>query len=660
MAIEQVKKITVIAHKSLEEEVVNTLARISTVHVDRVVESDLLVPQELSDDDSRELRRLSSAISQIEFLLGFFKEHSGERRGFFKTMIKEKYPMTLDQFELAGTRVNLKILYAECSEIQRRLIEWRDRLARLNGEVEELINWASLEIPLNEIKKTGVISQMPVRVYEKDLEAVIAGLDEEAPESAIEVVSKSPNWFNCLLLYHPASAEAIGVVLARYRYEPVELPDLPDEPIDRLEQARREASAIEHRQNELLKRAQGLLTYAGELEVLREYLVHESRKIEVTSRFGATKTTVAIEGWVTERGVGKTLRRLEEDFDDVVVELAEPGDEDQPPVSLVNPGWARPFELLVKLFGTPNRGEHDPTIVFAVSFSLFFGFCIGDVGYGILLMIAFTLMKKYLPLGQKAKDLLTALVYGSACAVLLGVLTGSWFGIETAKLPEALRSLAILDALKNTMLVMGVCIGIGAVHMLIGTAFEFRDNWKEGNRTDALIDQGLVFALFGGGTVAVILAYAKVLPSSVALIVIGITLAAMLLLLGRSARSIPGKLLNGLYETYGIVVGFISDSISYVRLLALGLSTFIIGYVINTMAGLVAGIAPVIGIVAMLLVLVVGHTFNVAINLLGAFVHPLRLEFVEFFGKFYDDGGSEFKPLGVDSKIVMIEDQELL
>jgi len=115
---------------------------------------------------------------------------------------------------------------------------------------------------------------------------------------------------------------------------------------------------------------------------------------------------------------------------------------------------------------------------------------------------------------------------------------------------------------------------------------------------------------------------------------------------------------NGLYETYGTVVGYVSDSISYVRLFALGLATYIIALVINTMSGLVRGIGPVIGILLMLVVLLVGHVFNVAINLLGAFVHPLRLEFVEFFGKFYEDGGTEFKPLGIDSKIVFINDDE--
>jgi len=241
---------------------------------------------------------------------------------------------------------------------------------------------------------------------------------------------------------------------------------------------------------------------------------------------------------------------------------------------------------------------------------------------------------------------------------VFGVLTGSYFGIKTDQLPKVLQSAAVLNPLDNTLLVMGVCVGIGMVHMLIGTGFEFRENWRSGHRTDALIDQGLVFLLFVGGGITAALVFLKVVPQKVLFVVVGIAIIGMLVLLGRSAKSAAGKAVNGLYETYGTVVGYVSDSISYVRLFALGLATYIIALVINTMSGLVRGIGPVIGILLMLVVLLVGHVFNVAINLLGAFVHPLRLEFVEFFGKFYEDGGTEFKPLGIDSKIVFINDDE--
>jgi V/A-type H+-transporting ATPase subunit I len=658
MAIEPVKKITVIAHKSLEDEVVDTLTRLGTVHIERVIDNEDLQAKELSEEEVQEARRVTFAIVQVEFILGFLHDNVGERPGFLSSMIKDKYYLTTDEFMRAGHRIDLDMLYAECSEFQRRLVAFSERKGRLEQERDELEHWVDLQIAMDELEGDDIFGLVLARINSLDLQSVLASLDEEAPESSLEVVGDKAPWASCLILYHPDSMEAVRSVLARHRCEIVQLPDLPDEPDERLEQVLREISAVDRRRIDLLELVEKYLDRVPTLEVLREYLDNERERIEVTTSFGVTRATVAVEGWVTERGVEQTTGRLAELSPELSVEIYDSIDGESPPVSLKNPDWIRPFELLVKLYGSPSRPEYDPTIVVAISFMIFFGFCIGDVGYGVVLVPTFLLMRKYLPLGKKAKDLLTILAWGAGAAIIVGVPTGGWFGIETQKLPHVLRSVAVMDGLNKTAVAMCVAIGIGLIHMLIGTGIEFRDNWRQGNRSDALIDQGLVFFLFVGGGIAVALYVAKIVPVAVPMAVAGAAIVLMLLLLGRSAKSIPGKAVNGLYETYGTVVGYVSDSISYVRLFALGLSTVIIALVVNNMAGLVYGVGPIIGIILMVLVLVVGHTFNIAINLLGAFVHPLRLEFVEFFGKFYDDGGREFKPLGIESKIVLIEDEE--
>jgi V/A-type H+-transporting ATPase subunit I len=658
MAVEPIKKVTVVAHQELQDQVVDTLARLGTVHVDRVVEDDLLAPKELTEDDAKRVRDYSFGVTKVEFLLGFLREHASERPGFFKTLIKKKYPMTIDEFLAASQRVDLSRVYAECSELKRRLIGTTDRKAMLEQEIDELQNWVGLEMPLNEVKGDSTFGLMAVRVAMSEFGTFIFELESEVPESVVDLASKRSGWANCLLMYYPDVEETVTAVLSRHRYYAVTLPDIPDEPEDRLEQLARELTGLERRRKKILDDIEGYMVHEPALEVLREFLVDKGRKIDVLTRFGVTDATVAVEGWVTENGLVKTLEKLDVVSEYIAVEISEPEEGDNPPVSLDNPKWAKPFEILIKLFGSPNRREYDPTWIVAISFMVFFGFCIGDVGYGLILIPAFLLMRKYLPLGPKAKDLLTVLAYSSPFAILIGIFTGSWFGIKAESLPGSLRSVAFMDGLNKTTLAMGIAIGIGLIHLLIGVGIEFRDTWKGGGKVDALIDQGLIFLLFVGGGSTAALAAAKLVPVNVPLLVAGAAILGMLLLLGRSAHSIGGKVANGIYETYGTVVGFVSDAISYVRLFALGLATFIIAMVVNTMAGLVGGIAPVIGILLMLIVLVVGHTFNIAINLLGAFVHPLRLEFVEFFGKFYDDGGREFKPFGVESKIVMIEKEE--
>lgn len=655
MAIEPLKKIVILTHGSLEEEVVEVLTRTGTVHVESFDESDEVEPRGLPPGKEKEIRELTLRMSQVEFLLSFLKEHAQEKPGFVQGFIKPKHYLSVDEFLQAERRVDLSKVYAECQEYDRRLIALRDETARLEQESAELENWKELEIPIDEIKGGLVFGLKTVRVQSRDLAAIEEELEAGVPESALLVASENGPATNCVVLFGPDAEEDVAAVLSRFQVDDVVLPDTPLEPLERIEQISRELAALGRRHEDILSQLEGYLKHVPALEVLKEYHANRRAMAEITASFGATAETVAIFGWVPERSVRLTLERLDAVSPDMSIELEEPEDGDNPPVSLSNPRWAKPFEMIVKLYGTPNRSERDPTVIVALSFSLFFGFCIGDVGYGLVIITAFLLMRRYLPLGPGVKNLLLVMVYGGAFAIVVGALTGSWFGIEITKLPGFIQSMAVFDPLLEPIPVMVLCMVMGFIHMMSGTVIEFIDSWRSGNRTGALIDQGLSFLFFICLGVAVPLALTKVLPGGIAVLVALAPLVAMLLLLGREAKSLGGKAASGLYETYNTVVGWIGDTISYLRLYALGLATFVIGWVVNTLAGMVGGIAPVIGILAMIVLLLVGHTFNVTINLLGAFVHPLRLEFVEFFGKFYEDGAREFAPLRYESKIVLME-----
>ncbi|MBU4175572.1 MAG: V-type ATP synthase subunit I [Actinobacteria bacterium] len=657
MAVEPVKKITVIAHKDNQNQVVDALTRIGTVDVERVSEPDVLPAKELTEEEVQASRMCSFGISQIEFLLGFLKEYQREKSGFISTMIKDKYSMTTDKFMLSWERVDLDRIYKECSDLEQRLIDQRERKERLRQESNELENWISLGVPLDEVRGGATFGVMPVRVAGSDIEALTGELGAGAPESELEVVGEVGRNVNCLLIYHLGAEEEITSVLSGYSHDTVSLPGSPLEPDRWLEQVSGELEEIEREHEEVLDQVEGYREHIGALEVLKEYLVNQRTKVETMTSFGNTRSTVVVEGWATEEGIEKTRERMRKLSDEIEVEASEPEEGDSPPVSLRNRKWIKPFEFLTRLYGVPNNREYDPTWLIAISFMVFFGFCIGDVGYGLVILIAFLLMRKYMPLGENTKNLLLVMCYGAACAMVAGVITGSYFGIETDTLPQFLQSLVLFKPLEDPLPLMGVCMGLGLIHMLAGTVVEFHDNWKAGSVADALIDQGLVLFLFIGTITAAVLVIAGVVPVMVIVAVAGTALLGMIVLLGHGAKSTPGKVFGGLYETYNTLVGWLGDTVSYVRLFALGLATFVIGSVINTMSGMVRGMAPVIGILIMLLVLVVGHTFNVVINLLGAFVHPLRLEYVEFFSKFYEDGGRDFKPLQIESKTVIIEDK---
>ncbi len=658
MAIERVEKISIIASRDLQEEIVDTLTRLGTVQVERWCEEDGLGCKELAGDEADRMRSYAFDLSKIEFLIGFLDRYREKKPGFFSTLIKPKHHLTYREFLGAREAIQMERIYQECHTMDRRFLSFSERKERLRRELEELEHWVDLEIPMRDLKSDPVFRLMLIRVVARELDDLVEELESEAPDSSLEIVHRDEEWAACILLFHPDADEAVTLLLSRYDHELVTMRDLNEEPLERYEQITRDITAIDRRRARILSDIEGYHKHLPQLEIIRELLLNKRLQLDATTGFGVTRSAVVIEGWVTESGLPATLEAVNGLSDEVSIESRPPLEDDVPPVSLKNRNWFKPFEMLTMLYGVPNNREYDPTWLIAISFVVFFGFCIGDVGYGALIIAAFLLMRKYLPVGDKTKNLMLVLVYGGAMAMVFGVLTGSWFGYDPEKLPRFMQSLQVFDPLKDPVPVMVTCMVIGVIHMLSGTIVELSDNVRQGRIASALIDQGLVLLLFVGTAITALLAALKVVPGSAVLICALAALGGMIVLGGHANRSVPGKVFGGLYETYNTVVGWMGDTVSYLRLFALGLATFAVAWVINTLGGMVRGIAPVIGLVLMLLILLVGHTFNLAVNLLSAFVHPLRLEYVEFFGKFYEDGGRGFKPLSVQSKTVMIEEED--
>ncbi len=402
---------------------------------------------------------------------------------------------------------------------------------------------------------------------------------------------------------------------------------------------------------------------------------------------------------------------------------------------------SRPFEALTRLYGYPSHDELDPTVVMGPFFFIFFGMALGDAGYGLVLALACWWGIRHFDLQGNVKNFLHLMMYGGLASVLVGIVTGGYFGIDVNDLPRFLRSLMLIDPLSQAMEFMIVAIILGIIQVLLGIVLEAYDAARHGDWDVALFDQAttvvvLVTAIFSfvgwiTDTVAGTLPPLTQAIYGPSLVGLGASAAALVLLQGRVhegfrpglvalagsnaedvkarglakvrldgalgfgllvalyswiatfffagilhgvagwalllfgvagivfsplARSSLGGTFSGLFNLYGMS-GFIGDFLSYARLMAIGLATVLIGMVINLLAKMILP-APYVGILFGVLLLVVGHTFNLVINLLGAFVHPTRLQFVEFFGKFYDDGGEPFSPLAIRTKHLIFVQEE--
>jgi V/A-type H+-transporting ATPase subunit I len=342
--------------------------------------------------------------------------------------------------------------------------------------------------------------------------------------------------------------------------------------------------------------------------------------------------------------------------------VSDPAQEDHPPTLLKNNAFNKPAEVLTNLYSPPVYDRRDPTSPMAPFFFLFFGMCLGDAGYAVVIAsILWLLFKRYRKIPAGTKNFMNLFYAGAAATFLYGLVTGSFFGdfIDSFPFMAFLRplkdALLIVDPLKNPVAILGISLLLGVVQLMFGLGVAAYDEFRKGNRADAvggkiswiLFVVGLLFV--GGGNILPLFFYVI----GVGMAVIGTGL--IFWYAGRGEKNIFLKVGLGLYALYGSTA-YLGDILSYSRLLALGLGSAVIGSVINLLGKMIAGV-PFIGWTLAILVVVGGHVFSLAINLLGAFVHAMRLQYVEFFSKFYSGDGAAFSPLTFQTQYVDVFDE---
>ncbi len=328
------------------------------------------------------------------------------------------------------------------------------------------------------------------------------------------------------------------------------------------------------------------------------------------------------------------------------------------PVLLHNSSAVVPFEAVTEMYSLPDYRGFDPTSIFALFYAVFFGMMLSDAGYGILMAVGcFIVLKKFNLEGMTYK-MIKLFFYCGISTIIWGALFGGWFGDIVAVFSRTFLGKEVVlqpiwfNPLDDPMKLLILSLALGIVHIFIGMGIKAYMQIKEGKWLDAVCDEGFwyitilgLIAWLGGGTVSTALPKVGMYMS-----IIG---AAGLLLTGGRHNKGFGKITGGLSNIYSIT-SYMSDILSYARLLALGLATGVIAQVVNTMGTLFGGGFG--GLIALVLIFILGHALNLAINALGAFIHSSRLQYVEFFGKFYLDGGEPFDPFRRKTKYIKLED----
>ena len=393
----------------------------------------------------------------------------------------------------------------------------------------------------------------------------------------------------------------------------------------------------------------------GSFKLYRDVLEVEKINWEIKSKtlFGGLLDYIVF--WGYEKEVKKIKERvfLSAKGSHLIEIVPEKGEE--PRVILENHKLIRPFQYVTEIFGLPKPGEVDPTPYLAFFFILFFGVCLTDAGYGILLIV-FTLLPLIF-LRKKLGDtkLLRLLFYGGISTLVMGVLFGSYFGSTTQTLQKFpfLYRLKMIDPIEDTLLFMRLSFAIGYLQVAFAQVIKIVTGRNSKNKE--MFINGLAWLIFYAALVVFILAKIKIIQLLYVPTIFIIMAAGFLIVAESFGQKIFLKPLVGAIKVLQGIIGTMSDVLSYSRLVALGLSTAVIALIVNQIAFLLGGMVPYVGWILTGLVLIGGHIFNLGINALGSFIHSGRLQFVEFFPKFLEGGGKRFNPIKPELKYSRIE-----
>lgn len=349
----------------------------------------------------------------------------------------------------------------------------------------------------------------------------------------------------------------------------------------------------------------------------------------------ADGTIKRVEAWSVAENREKVEAFL--DAEEVIYESARTTAEENPPIKLKNHFFARLFEPVGSLYMLPKYNELDMTPFFAPFFMIFFGMCFGDAGYGVLFILAILIFWRKIPV--RFRDFAWLALFLNIATVFFGLLTGNCFGIELAKVPALVKFKEYFVSNEN---MFNVAVGLGAVQVLFGQILRIFNRSKQyGSFLYGLSTLGWVILMISGG-----LALGGVLPGDSILFYVLLGIAGVLIFFFNSPHKNP--LINvgaGLYNCYEMATGVVGDLVSYVRLFAIGLAGAIIAQVFNALSVGLSGNIPVLSWIIMAAILVIGHGLNIFISVLGAFVHPVRLTFVEFYKNAgFEGGGRKFTP----------------
>ena len=677
MAVLKMQRLAICAWKKNRKQILELLQRRGVVDID----TDAVEDEVFKRTDTAEARGAFERDVQLaEHALEILQQYVPEQKSMFSSLEGKELVSLEDYRRMEAAREAVMEKARRIEALSREAAECEAERKRLENEREALEPWRALDVPMSfaGTKRTGaLVGTFPEQLSTEQLCARIeAGLTpEEGREAALpgyfaEVVSSDSSQSCVFILVRKEDAARVEEALRTEGFaRPSRLEDR--KPADRQAQLADEIKELARKKEALEKEIASLADCREELKLASDYYRIRLEKYEILGTLLQSKKTFLVTGYVPERAAAELAKELSENFT-LAVEIADPAEEDEPPVLLANKTVPSSFEGVVEAFGLPGKGEIDPTAVMSACYIFLFGLMLSDAAYGfVVFAVCLAALLKFPRMQEGMRKSLRMFMYCGISTMFWGVMFGSYFGDvvdvvsrtffgKEVTIP-ALWFVPLNEPMK--MLVFSMLFGV--IHLFLGLGMKGYMLLRDKKYLDFVCEVvfwyllliGLILILLPSQMFESISQMQFNFPPALNLAAKGMAIGGavgILLMSGRGRKNWFLRVALGAYDLYG-VTSWLSDVLSYSRLLALGLATGVIGTVINSMGAMLGG--GIVGAIGFTLVFLIGHSINIGINLLGAYVHTNRLQYVEFFGKFYEGGGRPFNPFCIKTNYVEIKEE---
>ncbi len=617
-----------------------------------------IVDVRIKKEEPESEHEIDLLLAELDFVLDLFKERVPKEKEGFLSKVKKFLagPPEFSPKEFEGICQSFDY-WGVVSELKK----WDDDLVRLEIEEKELLEkieilkpWRSLglrQADLETEKTKSILGILPGQGL-SHLKKVVNG------EVNIRKVKEEAKNYYLVITYLKKNEETFLRDLQTTGFSTIALP-CENTPAIEIQKIEKRLEEIKKLKTEIIAQIKRARRTEGKVKMIYDYWQNKKRLRDAKDRVEDTHYISLICGWISVFGFRRLQRILPQRFPGIYLEKIEKEEKERVPVIVANQRFMEPFESVTRIYGLPEYNELDPSPYLSLFFAIFFGMCLSDAGYGLVLLIASIVVVKFLKLSAGVKRLFKLMIYCSISTIIVGVLYGSYFCTSLADLPagafrDFFLSLQLIDPIKSPLQIMIISLLFGLLQGWFARVVNVKYLLSKKRIKEALLGDfiwvwAILAIIFFGLSKMFFPPLTKIATYSV------ISFAILLVLTqGYQKKNIFLKFTSGLLSLYK-VVGMLSDILSYSRLLALGLTTSIIGLVINVIALLFHDMIPYVGILVMIPILIGGHLFNMGINILGGFIHSARLQFVEFFPKFMEGGGRMFKPLCKEYKFTRIK-----